>query len=389
MSGDGSSTRRKRTLNDLEGPCRPSSPPQAYKKLHISRTLDTPPPQIDRRCYSSSSTSSLSSSVDSSSDSLFAWQEPWRNTSNGSVETSNSSPLPSEASDSSAKENSVQQDAQNTHQPVLLAPSGEAYVFQDHSNIPQLDFDDLQLDRAVLDENLSLSLQGLADLTSTTSSIGVTPSLAWGRTDATDNTPEPVNAVFAPDSVQPFAAQGQDDNTISRCGTLNSSVDIDILLADLESSDPAATIPPFDLSAWLQEQVSELSSRPCEAGSTVHDFIDVSRGVSGIDSTQHDSEKHQTSQPPEMAFDLNFSPRRLGLVPAFEAVEDSYDRAEADCCFDADADDDDGGSESEGDRDNGDQADGDHGETNSTLEASEWQPFAGFALPSTPRLQVF
>lgn len=377
---DGGGTKRKRTLNEVEAPCRPSSPPPALKKLRTT-ALTTPPPQVDRRLYSSSSNSSMSSSVDSSSDSLFAWQDPWRTPSNGSVETSESSPLSCDSNESPVKDLAPQVESHNALHPILLAPSGEAYVFQDDSNIPQLDFDDLQLDPAVLDENLRLSFEGLTKLTSLPSVAGVTPSVGWNRTDATDRTPDAVQATSTSDGGQ-SSTQGRGDSTET---TLNSTLDLEALLADLDGSDTTATIPPLDLSTWLQEQVSTMSSRPCEAGSTVHDFIDVSRGVSDIDSTQLDNDKHETSQPSEMAFDLNFSPRRLGLVSAFEAVEDSYDRAEADCCFDADDD----GGESEGDRDNGCEADGDHGETSSTLEASEWQPFAGFALPSTPRLQVF
>lgn len=101
-----------------------------------------------------------------------------------------SSPLSSNSPASVSHESPCKSRSTNTaapflgQNPVLLAPSGETYIFQDEeTNMPQLGFEELQLDPQSLNENLKLSFDGLA--------AGTQPRFVngWQRSDVTDYTP--------------------------------------------------------------------------------------------------------------------------------------------------------------------------------------------------------
>ncbi|PWN27136.1 hypothetical protein BDZ90DRAFT_186819 [Jaminaea rosea] len=182
------SRKRQRDHDEREDDSQPPPPPYEHIKRPRTTALATPPPMFDRRLFSSSSSGSLASSVDSGS-SLLSWHRDQRQP-DASSETTFSSPLSSNSPASVWHDSPCKSRSTNTAapflgpNPVLLAPSGETYIFQDEeTNVPQLGFEELQLDPQSLNENLKLSFDGLA--------AGTQPGLVngWQRSDVTNCTP--------------------------------------------------------------------------------------------------------------------------------------------------------------------------------------------------------
>lgn len=328
------------------------------------------PPPIDRRLFSSGSQSSLASSADSSNAAWIHGQQARdRNSSSGSSVTNLTSPSTSYDSSRSVSGSfkpalqslQAQQSATRTtwtaQEPQLTSSDG--YIFTDGSNIPRLDFDDLQLDPASLEQNLRLDFSFMQSSSPRGGAggvdVGSMPATAWRRLDATDKTPREIRKMPTPRPRPAALAPSSSSNNRSN-----------VSLAPFHMTNVAQTLndADFDFYAAMQmmpnlghmgenaiiefpltdEQAREGRQRLRE---TEQAYLVLSPSIDGRASTsapnssgpksansQGSGSGRSAASPTRGArlpaeFDFTFDLSSLGLDQAFRETRQSYEQAEA------------------------------------------------------------